>query len=186
MKEERVRFKEIVSRLTGISSPIFGVSWKPQEAERSVARRIIAFLEDRRVLYSPSEMEVPYYCVQSVLDIRGFLTAEIATLDEKADITASLRAMRAACRKFLTTIQADESKITRFGAQRGHYASWTFNGALGELRGVFGVHIARLAAAYGVNVENDLAAILPAEDVPARNTVKPKARKSSVRRSRER
>ena len=48
-----------------------------------------------------------------------------------------------------------------------HYASWTFNGALGEMRGVFGVHLARLAAAYGVNVENDLAAIIPGEDVPA-------------------
>ena len=52
------------------------------------------------------------------------------------------------------------------------------------MRGVFGVHIARLAAAYGVNVENDLAAIIPGEDVPANNTVETDVRKSGARPSR--
>lgn len=42
--------------------------------------------------------------------------------------------------------------------------SWVFNGALGELRGVFGVHLARLAVAYGIDVEDDLGSILPGED----------------------
>jgi hypothetical protein len=36
-----------------------------------------------------------------------------------------------------------------------------FNGALGEMRGVFGIHIAKLAAQYGLDVEDDLASILP-------------------------
>lgn len=162
-----MRFKDIASRLTGISSPVFGVSWNPPEAERTVAKRLITFLEDRRVLYSPSELEMPDHCVQSVLEIRKSLTTEIGKLDEKSDLTASLRAMRAACRKFLDTVQGDEGRIVRFGAQFGHYASWTFNSALGEMRGVFGIHIAKLATAYGVDVEDDLAAVIPGEDMPA-------------------
>jgi hypothetical protein len=40
---------KILSRLTGFSVPVFGVSWSPPEAERAVARRVIASLEDRRV-----------------------------------------------------------------------------------------------------------------------------------------
>jgi len=176
-----VRFKDIASRLTGFSTPIFGVSWKPPETQRSVAKRVVAFLEDRRVLYSPSEMEVPDHCVQSVLDIRKFLTTEIAQLDEKADLTASLRAMRAACRKFLSTVQADEGRIIRFGAQFGHYASWTFNGALGEMRGVFGIHIAKLATGYGVDVEDELAVIIPGEDVPANSAVESDAQQERPR-----
>jgi hypothetical protein len=176
-----VKFKDIASRLTGFSSPIFGMSWKPPETERSIAKRIITFLEDQRVLYSPSEMEVPHHCVQSVLDIRRFLTIEIAQLDEKAELTASLRAMRAACRKFLNAAQADDGRIIQFGAQPSHYASWTFNGALGEMRGVFGIHIAKLAASYGVDIEDDLAVIIPAEDVPANSAAESDARQERPR-----
>jgi hypothetical protein len=59
------------------------------------------------------------------------------------------------------------SEIIVFGAHRGHWARWEFNGALGELRGVFGVHLVRLAAAYGLDVEGNLSTILPASDSEA-------------------
>jgi hypothetical protein len=159
-----VKFREVVSRLNGISVPIFGVQWNPPEAQCVAARRILAFLEDRRVLYVASEMEVPHHCVQSVLSIREFLTAEVGKLDSEQELAHSLRAMRAACRKFLDTVKADDPRIIRFGAEHGHYASWVFNGAVGELRGVFGVHVARIAASHGLDVEDDLASILPATD----------------------
>ena len=156
-----MRFQEILARLTGLSSPVFGVSWDPPEPHVKVARRVVAFLEDRRVLFVPSEMEVPDHCVRSLLEIRRFLTRELQSLDAGSELADSLRAMRAACRKFTDTVGA-RSEIVVFGAHLGHWASWEFNGALGELRGVFGIHIARLAAAHGLDVEGDLAKILPA------------------------
>ncbi|WP_449412073.1 DUF6650 family protein [Pandoraea soli] len=156
-----VKFLEIVNRLTGISTPIFGVSWNPPETERAVAQRVIAFLEDRRVLYSPSEVEVPEHCVHSIIEIRHSMTRELGALDRKSSIAQSLSSMRAACRKFLETVQADERRFIQFGATRGHYASWVFISALGELRGVFGIYLAALALAYGLDVEAPLAAILP-------------------------
>lgn len=70
--------------------------------------------------------------------------------------------MRAACRKCLATVEADDRRIIEFGAHSNHYASWIFNGAIGELRDVFGIHIAALAASHGLDVEGDLASILPA------------------------
>ena len=156
-----MKFQEAASRITGISVPIFGIQWNPPEAQRSVARRVIAFLEDRRVLYSPSEMESPDHCVQSVLRIREFLTGELGKLEAGEELTNTLRALRAACRKFLDTVDADDRRAVRFGASQGHFASWIFNGAVGELRGVFGVHVATLAASYGLDVEDDLASIIP-------------------------
>lgn len=161
-----MKFQEIANRLTGISTPIFGVSWEPPQLEITVARKVITFLEDRRVLYSPSEMEVPRHCVTSILEIRRFLTAELMQLDSKSQFTAHLRAMRSACRKFLETMGHEDSDVIRFGGQQGHWASWKFNGALGEMRGVFGVHIAAIAAQNGLDVEDDLAEILPSSDSP--------------------
>ena len=91
-----MKFSEIANRLTGISTPLGGVSWQSSDLEVSAARRVIAFLEDRRVLYAPEEMEVASHCVQSVLEIRHFLSGELGKLDAKSEFAASLRAMRAA------------------------------------------------------------------------------------------
>jgi len=157
-----MKFREIASRVTGLSCPVFGAQWNPPEAECLVARRVIAFLEDRRVLFVPSEMEMPHHCVESVLRIRELLTSELTKLDPAQELSLSLRAMRAACRKFLAVVEADDRRIIQFAGHSGHYASWVFNGALGELRGVFGIHIARLAVSHGLDVENELASILPA------------------------
>jgi hypothetical protein len=157
-----MKFSEIANRLTGISTPIFGVSWQPSELELAAARRIVSFLEDRRVLYSPNELEVPAHCVDSILQIRLFLTSEIGKLDSKSELTASLRAMRAACRRFFDAVGAEDGYIIQHATENGHYASWTFYSALGELRGTFGIHLARIAGHFRLDVEDDLASILPA------------------------
>jgi hypothetical protein len=159
-----MKFQEALSRITGISVPLFGIQWNPPEAERAVAKRVMTFLEDRRVLYVPSEMEVPSHGVQSVLRIREFLTGELGKLTGEGQLSQSLRAMRAACRKFLDTVGPEDGPIVGHGFDRGHYASWTFNQAVGELRGVVGVYIAILAATHGLNIEAGLATIVPGRD----------------------
>jgi hypothetical protein len=158
-----VKFKEITNRLTGISTPILGVSWQPPKLEVIAARRVIAFLEDRRVLYDPTEMELPRHCVDSVLEIRCFLTSEIGQLDSKSEFGASLRAMRAASRKFLDTVGAVDGDIIRNANHYGDRASWEFYGALGEMRGAFGIQLAKIATRFKLDVEDELAVILPAK-----------------------
>jgi len=159
-----MKFKEITSRLTGISCPIFGISWNPPQPEVAVARRIITTLEDRRVLFSPSEVEVPPHCVQSVIEIRHFLTAELCNCSTSDALSAHIRAMRAACRKFLDRVQGQDREVIPFANQHGHWASWVFMDALGQMRGEFGIHIAQLAVRYGLDIEKDLATIIPEKD----------------------
>jgi len=157
-----MKFSEIANRLTGISTPLGGVSWQSSDLEVSAARRVIAFLEDRRVLYAPDELEVPPHCVHSVLEIRHFLSGELGKLDAKSEFASSLRAMRAACRKFLERVGTDGREVILYANHHGHWASWTFYSALGEMRGTFGVHLARIAAELKLDIEDRLAAILPA------------------------
>lgn len=160
-----MKFKEIVNRTSGFSIPIFGVQWNPPELEISKARRLIAFLEDRRVLYAPDSMEVAEHCVESVLEIRKFLTTELGSLDAETELAKNLRAMRAACRKFLNeTSGSDDRRIITFARNRGHWAGWKFYGDLGMMRNAFGLHIALIASSYGLDVEDELASILPSLD----------------------
>ena len=78
--------------------------------------------------------------------------------------STSLRAMRAACRKFLERVGVDGREVALYAHHRGRWAPWTFYAALGEMRGTFGVHLARIAGLFKLDVEDDLASILPAKD----------------------
>jgi hypothetical protein len=73
-----MKFSEIANRLARLSTPLRGVSRQSPDLEVSAARLVIAFLEDRLVLYAREEMEVAFHCVHSVLESRAFLAASWA------------------------------------------------------------------------------------------------------------
>lgn len=150
-----MKFREIVNRVSGFSIPVFGIQWSPVEPEVTKAKRVLAYLEDRRVLYTTGSMEEPDHCVRSVIDIRRFLTDEIGKLDVDSELARNLRAMRAAGRKFLNDVVEQGGEIVVHARHRGHWASWKFYGDLGIMRGIFGLHIALLASSYGLDVEGD-------------------------------
>jgi len=101
----RLLFQEIVSTITGFSTPVFGIQWEPPNKEREIAKSVVTFLEDRRVLYNPTELELPRHCMSSVLEIRHFLTEKMNDLDQNGELAKNVRTMRAACRKFLDSAQ---------------------------------------------------------------------------------
>ncbi len=150
----------MLSRITGFSTPVFGVQWTPSADERKVAQEAVSFLEDRRVLFVPHEAELPHHCVESVEGIRVKLTELIGRLTGASILQTALRHMRAACREFLSRVVQDERYVIN-GFEPGHYASWVFLPALGELRARIGVQIAIVSTAYGIDVEDQIIPILP-------------------------
>ena len=153
----KLKGKQLAKRLTGISTPIGGISWTPPIDERNVAKQLLVFLEDRRALYMPYDMEVGPYVMHSIIEIRQRLTSDLEQISRSSVLGESISAMRASCRKFLTETQDDPKKMRH----------WRIEGlvwqALGELRAVCGIHIARIACAYDLQIEEQLIPILPAE-----------------------
>ena len=151
----KIQYKKIAKSLTGIQTPFFGVLWNPPETDREIVRKLIIFLEDRRALYNPYDIEMPEYVERSVLEIRKQLTELMGQLDANSDIYPHLQAMRAACRKSMDST----GKTNRFF--RGGRGEMETFAALGEMRAIFGVHIGQLCVMYGIDIEEDLASILP-------------------------
>ena len=157
-----MKFKAILNRLTGLSCPVFGISWNPTESEITIATRIIRYLENKRVLFNPSEMESPTYCVKSTIQMREYLTSEMQNMNVDSKLFEYIKAMRIAARKFTDRMESKRDKNFLYNARHwDHWASWTFASALGEMRGTFGNMIAQIAAAYGLDIEDDLASIIP-------------------------
>ncbi|WP_433763723.1 DUF6650 family protein [Flavobacterium ginsenosidimutans] len=162
-----MKFTEIANRVTGISVPIFGISWNPPKLQKKVAENVITFLEDRRILYNPFELESPEHCIQSINAIREFLTQQLFDVESNSELGVVLRAMRSACRKFLDTIAENDLYFTaEVGSVRndvGFGGQMIFFSGIGELRGTFGFLIANLLIRYGIDCENELLKILPLE-----------------------
>ena len=157
-KRVKLKGKKLLGRLTGVSTPIGGVNWAPPIDEAEVAKKLMVFLEDRRVLFMPFDMEIGLYVLRSIEEIRTRLTKDLEKIDRVSILGESISAMRASCRKFMTQTQDDPM-------DRRH---WHMEGmilqALGELRAIFGLHIARIACAYDLEIEEQLVPILPQED----------------------
>jgi hypothetical protein len=156
-KTTKLKGKQLAKRLTGISTPIGGISWTPPIDERDVAKQLLVYLEDRRALFMPYAMEVGPYVMDSILEIRQRLTKDLEKVSRSSVLGESLSAMRASCRKFLTETQ-DDPKRKRHWRMEG--LIWQ---DLGELRAICGLHIARIACAYNLTIEEQLMPILSEE-----------------------
>ena len=164
-----MKFSEVIGRLNGFSTPIFGVSWTPPTSDVAVARQVLTYLEDRRVLYNPYDVESPEHVVASILEIRRYLTEILGQGGIDNTLAAPLRIIRAAARKFMdqhTRQEADASRIyivsPPFGGSQ--MSDPGFNQALGEFRALVGIQLAHIAAAFGLDVEEPLSNILPGPD----------------------
>lgn len=166
-----MRFAQIASRLNGISIPFGGISWVPPVPDVDVARKVIVFLEARRVLFSTYTEEVPEQCVRSVLEIRDFLTEIIGNGGIASELESAVRLMRRYCVRFLQTVGMTEASVPPDAQHRhlGREPYWRmfdyrFGQALGELRSGIGLQIGIIAANYKLDVEDDLAAMIPEGD----------------------
>jgi hypothetical protein len=166
-----MKFTELAARLNGISTPIGGFSWVPPVVDAQVARRVITFIEVRRVLYSSITSEVPGDCVTSVIEIRNFLTEVLSQGGIADSLEQPIRLMRRCCVKFLEQVGSTESGQptaasgqSSFGEYGWPMVNYWFGEALGELRSVIALQAGIIALNYKLDVEDDFAAMIPGMD----------------------
>lgn len=92
---------ETARRITGISLPFGGLSWAdPGPSDAEVVRQFLVFLEDRRALYNPMQLEVFGDVERSIHQIREQCTRTLQQLGPDAFAVGPLRAIREAGRRF--------------------------------------------------------------------------------------
>jgi hypothetical protein len=155
-RQSGLKGRELVARLTGIQTPIGGVDWQPPLEEQNQAREILTYLAEQQVLCDRYEAAIGSLIVQYIIDLRGRLRSEIEELPTNTVLREGLHVMHAACRRFL-----EENRSPRSGYGPPYEAQ--LHSTLGELRALFGIHIARIACAYDLEVASQVVGILPPE-----------------------
>lgn len=151
----------MTKRLTGISGPWGGLQWETVEGDKQVARRVINYLEDRRILFGNRHTEDQRHCLASALQIREYITKQINAANPGKTLEQTLKAMRAAFRKFVDAAGPD---AIYFSSYHGSHQADPFSLALGDLRTSVGMYIAMIAGNFNIKVDDELASILPPDD----------------------
>jgi hypothetical protein len=151
-----LRWTEIASRLNQVGIGSFAVGWQPLEADSAVARRVIRFLEDRRMLFNDCADEDLNHCLQSADQIRSFMTAELGRLPDDSPLLPFFRAIRKAARDFVDHFP--------HGASHPYHANASLLIRLGQIRRDIGFQVALIAARWEIDVEEDLSKVLPTFD----------------------
>ncbi len=91
-------------RVTGVTTPVGGVSWAAGDPEREAVRGLIVYLEERTTLY-PDERPKLSNALTSLSETRTKLTDTLPKVAEKSPAVAPLRLMRQAITNFLQYAQ---------------------------------------------------------------------------------
>lgn len=147
-------------RITGISLPFGGVQWAdPGPSDRERVRGFLLELEDRRVLYNPDWLEVRQQVDTSVVEIRRVCTDALKTFAPTDFATVPIRNIRAACRRYLDDAGI-EFRHVGFHSRHDEMSAGAFL-ALGAFRATVGQEVARLLGHYDIEIEGDLATVIP-------------------------
>lgn len=90
--------------LNGFSTSIGGISWNKTTSTKEMFTHLLFFLESKRILVNPIELELKDWCIESVLEIKQQLvniTQELKLKDFDADI---IRNLIDACNAYLDTV----------------------------------------------------------------------------------
>jgi hypothetical protein len=121
----------------------------PESAE-AIAKGVITFLEDQRMLVAPYHMEDVTFCVASADRTRRYLSAELYPLALPDNLKNHLREMRSAYRKFM-------QEVVIVPGENGP-STLVLIEALKELRATILPQIAMLAAHYHItDIDKNLA-----------------------------
>ena len=137
-------------RITGIDVPFGGISWEYTETEKQAIQKLFFFLESKRLLTNPIEMEIKEWCIESALEIKRTLVDILSECDFSKDTIGCIRSMIGACNDFLYRLDTVKETGIIYKNEKGDWANSAFSSAMKQFRNVFRENINLLSSVYGI------------------------------------
>lgn len=149
-------------RVTGGSvGPFGGAQWERKDDDREIARRVLNLLADRRMLWKDFSMEIEEHCVHSADHVRKQLGVHLDNPEIGRDMIQRVRLLQRLFREFMDQVGPSGDAWDRHYRPMG---TDPLSMALGRLRALVGVQVGEIAAAYDLDVSEELAVIVPDQD----------------------
>ena len=143
-------------RITGLDTPFGGLSWEYTETAKRGIQELFYYLETKRLLTNPVEMEIKSWCASSAIEIKTKIAEILGKYEFNKDTITSLRSMANACNAFLD--QLDSVPIDRiiYKNSNGDWENLTFSSAMNSFRNVFKENIELLSSTYHLSFAQNI------------------------------
>lgn len=141
--------------LNGFSVAWGGLSWDNNITSKEYFEKLLFYLESKRILVNPFSMEEKTQCIESVLEIKHFLTElpiEVEFTKEERDF---LRTMIRACNCYLDNVK--KRSVPRILYQdENRWTDVAFDKAMKEFRSSFRDTIKLIENRYHLHFDNTI------------------------------
>lgn len=143
-------------RLNGFSTPFFGVSWDNVQSSKEWFCKFLIFLESKRILTNPKEMEKKEWCIHSVLEIKQFLSNLPDTIEFSKEEYSIIRAMIYSCNEYLDNVSNLDLPNIIFKANDYNWADLKFDGAMKKFRNSFKLQIMQIEKKHKLKFNKEI------------------------------
>ena len=135
--------------LSGISTPFGGISWNRNVSGKDMFSYLLLFLESKRILVHPIDMEKKEWCIESVLEIRNTLVSAAQNVSLSQFDAETLRKMIDGCNTYLDAVSPMNLPAIIF-KNGDKWEDISFDNAMKAFRNVFRTEIAKVESHYGL------------------------------------
>lgn len=142
--------------INGFSTSLGGISWNKTSSSKELFAHLLFFLESKRILVNPIEMEFKDWCIESVLEIKQQLlsiTQEVNLKDFDAD---RIRNLIDACNHYLDNVTPMDLPRIIYKRDGEHWADLSFDRTMKTFRKSFKQEIEKIEKKYRLKFHKDI------------------------------
>ena len=149
-----MRFKVIAKHITGLNVPWFGLQWTPPVDQIRLAESVLDCLANRGIFYEDFNVEVEHACMMSAEELNAELLTWLHQCPSETPVKKQVQEILRATKYFISQMRKGIVGVEIVDKA-------FFYEALGRLRKRVGIAVASLSAAYGLDVNDELAGLIP-------------------------
>ena len=143
-------------KLNGISVPIGGISWEYTESGQKGIQEMFYYLESKRLLINPKEMENKEWSEKSAIEIKNKLVDILSRYKYDQNIITIIKQMVDACNEFLDNMQRVEVRGILYKNLQSDWEDFEYGVAMKKFRKIFRDNIKLLAETYNITFSKEI------------------------------
>lgn len=143
-------------KLNGISVPIGGISWEYTESGQKGIQEMFYYLESKRLLINPKEMENKEWSEKSAIEIKNKLVDILSRYKYDQNIITIIKQMVDACNEFLDNMQRVEVRGIFYKNLQSDWEDLEYGVAMKKFRKIFRDNIKLLAETYNITFSKEI------------------------------